>query len=498
MVRARWWFATPALAASLGCNGPEFQLAQMPDIPVVTRGQEADGGPANPGLGRPPVAAVPAPVAHAPGPPVPALPAESHPVLAVTLDSVLQLAEQQNPQMALARERVNQAFAEKELAESRWLPEINVGSGYYRHEGGIQDQTGVLVRSSMGAVIAGADLNARFDPRAGAYARLDAARRTWQQKGELRRVTSEVLLDAAGTYVDLLAAHSGLAIARSLNTDLTALRDRARRVAGVERGMRVEVVRIEAELTGQEALVRKLEGQARSASAKLCYLLGLDPCTDVLPADDTLVPLSLADADVSCCDLVAKATACGPGVKEMEAILGLIHKAMEDAAGPGRFLPVVTAQALEGGFGAGPNGSLTFANRFDLGVQARWNVTDLMTADVQRRIGCSAANQAHLTYADLKGKLTLAVQEARESILSNREQLRLAQEQIKKAQTALDLSDVRLREGIQGASYSEVLQSQRAVAAARANYVSILRDYDKAQLRLMVLTGGPCPSGPAR
>ena len=182
----------------------------------------------------------------------------------------------------------------------------------------------------------------------------------------------------------------------------------------------------------------------------------------------------------------------------MEAILCLIHKAMEDAAGPSRFLPVMTAQALEGGFGAGRNSDLTFANRFDLGVQARWNVTELLTADIQRRIGTSAANQAHLTYADLKGKLTLAVQDARESILSGREQLRLAEEQIKKARTATELSDVRLREGIQGASFSEVLQSQRGVAAARANYLSVLRDYDKAQLRLMVLTGGPCPSGPAR
>jgi outer membrane protein TolC len=88
------------------------------------------------------------------------------------------------------------------------------------------------------------------------------------------------------------------------------------------------------------------------------------------------------------------------------------------------------------------------------------------------------------------------VQEARESIISGREQVRLAEEQIKQAQTAMELSDVRLREGIQGASFSEVLQSQRAVAAARANYLSVVREYDKAQLRLMVLTGCHCPTAP--
>jgi outer membrane protein TolC len=346
-------------------------------------------------------------------------------------------------------------------------------------------------------LIAGADLAAVYDPRAAAFAKLDAARRTWQQKGEMRKVTTEVLLDAAGTYIDLLAAHTGLAIARGLDGDLKSLHERAQKLANLERGARVEVVRIEGEKFGQQQAIRKLEGQARAASAKLAYLLGLDPCTEIVPADDKLVMLSLADADVPCCELVNRAAACGPGLREMEAILCLIQKGMAEAAGPTRLLPVFSAQALEGGFGAGPDGTLSFTNRFDVAVQARWNVTQLLTADAQRRIGNSVLAQAHLTHADLKGKLTLAVQEARESILSGREQVRLAEEQIKQAQTALELSDVRLREGIPGATFSEVLQSQRAVAMARSNYLGALREYDKAQLRLLVLTGCHCPAVPA-
>jgi outer membrane protein TolC len=466
------------LALVLGCSAVESGFTLLPDAPVVARGQKVEIGPL--------VASEPATRTSPPA-------SDNHPVLEMTLDSVLHLAEEQNPQMALARERVNQAYAECDLAAKRWLPDINIGSGYYRHEGGIQDQTGVLVRSSTGALIAGADLSARLDPRAAAFAKLDAARRACQQKGELRRVTAEILLDAAGTYIDLLAAHQGLAITRSLETDLRWLHDRAQKLANLERGARVEVVRIEGEMTGQEAMRRKLESQARTASAKLVYLLGLDPCTEIVPADNTLVALCLADPDVPCCELVTKASSSGPGIQELEAILNLINKGMQDAAGPGRFLPVFTAQALEGGFGAGRNDDLTFANRFDLGVQARWNVTDVFNADIQRRIGNSLACQARLTYADLKGKLTLAVQESRESILNGREQIRLAEEQIKQASSARDLSDVRLREGIQGSSFSEVLQSQRAVAGARANYLSALRDYDKAQLRLMVLTGSSCP-----
>jgi outer membrane protein TolC len=498
MARARWRLAAPGLALALGCADLSSREAVLPDIPVLARGQSGE---------RPPLLE-PVPASRrAETPPVPLPPpvepsaitsnVEEQPILPVTLDAVLRMADEQSPQLALAREKVCQAFAEQALADKRWLPDVNVGTGYYRHEGGIQDQDGTLVRSSTGALIAGADLSARLDLRAAAFAKLDAARHTWQQKGELRKVTSEILLDAASTYIDLLSAHTALAIARGLDTDLRSLQERAQKLANLERGARVEVVRIEGELTGQQQMVRKLEGQARTASAKLAYLLGLDPCTQIVPADDKLVTLCLADADMTCCELVNRATTCGPGLREVEAILCLIQKGMADAAGPGRFMPVFTAQALEGGFGAGPNGSLDFANRFDFAVQARWNLTGLLTADAQRRIGNSALTQAHLTYADLKGKLTLAVQEARENILSGREQVRLAEEQIKQAQTAFELSDVRLREGIQGASFSEVLMSQRAVAAARANYLAVVREYDKAQIRLMVLTGCHCPTTPA-
>jgi outer membrane protein TolC len=411
------------------------------------------------------------------------------PVLSVTLESVLQLAESQNPSLAVARERVRQAFAEEELAAKSWLPEINVGAGYYRHEGGIQLQEGPLIKSSTGAIIAGADAAIRIDPKTTAFAKLDAARKLKTQQGELRKLTSDVVLDAAGTYIDLLAAHSGLALARSLERDLIALRERAEKLAALERGARVEVVRIEGELSGQAQLIHKLEGQARSASAKLAYLLGLDPCTELVPADSALIAFPLANADLPCCDLVAQALACGPGMKELEAILCIVQKGMAEAAGPARFLPTVTAQALEGGFWAGRDNALDPANRFDLGVQARWNLTELFTADIRRRIAASLQAQAQFTYCDLRGKLALGVQDARESILSGREQLKHAEAQIQQAKSALDLSEVRLREAIPGSTFSEVLLAQRAVAAAKANHLLVLREYDKAQLRLMVLTG---------
>src|SRR5262245_738228 len=125
--------AAPTLALALGCAGAEARLSR-PDASLVVRGQSTEPLPAprRAEVEKPPVADVPG---------SPAI----RPVLPVSLDAVFRLAEGQNPQLAVARARVQQAFAERDLAAQRWLPDIHVGAGYYRHEGGIQDQDGRLI-----------------------------------------------------------------------------------------------------------------------------------------------------------------------------------------------------------------------------------------------------------------------------------------------------------------------------------------------------------------
>jgi outer membrane protein TolC len=408
----------------------------------------------------------------------------------VSLDAVMRLAEDQNAQVALARERINQAYAEQELAEKRTLlPDISVGTGYYRHEGGIQLQEGPLTRSSTGAMLSGADIYAKLDLKAITFAKLDAARKTLQAKGEAKRVTTEVLLEASSTYIDLLAAHSGLAIARSLDDELRKLLNRAEKAANIERGWQVEVVRIRAEVNGHAQNVRKLEAQAKAAAAKLAYLLGMDPCSaELTPTDEQLVAFRLVDANQPVDALCAQALAHGPGLAELEGILAVIQEGMAKGESAARFLPILEARAIEGVFGAGPNDNMTFANRLDVAVQARWSLTDLCTAGAQRRIGCSLLSQTQLTYKDARSKLALGVREARETSVSGEQELTLTTEQILQTKKAAELSDMRLNEGLTN-SFTEVLLAKKSVAGAQANYLSVLRDFDKAQLRLMILCG---------
>jgi outer membrane protein TolC len=427
--------------------------------------------------------------------------------LAINLDTVLRMAEDQNLQVALARARVREACAESDVAAASWLPRLEVGTAYFRHEGGIVNPDGTFVRSSFGAFFGGLELNGHLDLRDAVYQRVNAERQLWQQKGELRQITSETLLDAAETYVDMLAARTGEAIAASMQKDLQDLLVRAQKLASTEPGARVEVARIQAQLKGRDQVALELHEQAERASVKLAYLLGLDPSLTLVPIDAQLAPFDLVDATPPAAELAAQALSTGPGIREMEGLLALIHESIERSKGPGRLLPVFDVFMAEGVFGAGPGARSDWDNRWDFGVAAHWNLTDACTRCDRERVIRAKTQEAHLAYQDLRAKLTTGVYESREAILSGREQIRVTQEQISDARRAFKLSDERLKNNVPSSSASEVLLSLQALSVAQSSYVNVLRNYDKAQLRLLLLLGpwgppsaadGNCPTPPEK
>jgi outer membrane protein TolC len=409
--------------------------------------------------------------------------------LPIGLDTVFRLAEEQNPQVALARERVREAYAEKEVA-SRWLPDIYVGTAYYRHEGGIQNEDGTLTHSSSAAMFAGLEIDGKLDVREFAYQKVNAQRKVWQQRGELSRVTSETLLGAASTYIDLLTARTGEAIAREIEGKLQGLLEHAERVTEVERASQVDVSRIRAELEAQQQTISRVRSQATGAAAKLIYLLGLDPSAELTPVDSRILAFELVDATPPAEYLVKKAQSSGPGVREMQGLLGVIQDSIDQGNnGLGKYLPIFEMRMGEGAFGAGPGDGMNWDNRWDMAVQARWNLSEAISARDRRHVAQAKVQQAHLVYRDLEGKLAAGIQEARETALSGREQITLGERQIQDARRAFELSDLRLRKNQQATSYSEALLALQALGRAQVNYLSALNSYDKAQLRLMVLLG---------
>jgi outer membrane protein TolC len=410
-------------------------------------------------------------------------------VLPIDLDTVLHLAEAQNVQVALAREKLHESEAEQSLADLSWLPDIHAGTAYYRHEGGIQNEDGTITHSSFGSMLAGVDLAGRLDLRNSAYQRINAERKVWQQKGELSRVTSETLMDAANTYIDLLTARTSEALIQRSEKYQNEVLERTEKLARELPAFKPQLEAIKAQAAVRRQALVQLCQQGDAAAAKLAYLLDLGPHVQLVPMDAALRPVELVDAAQPTAALVDQALRAGPGVRELEQMLNVIQSGMDRASGLGRLLPVFETRVLEGAYGAGHNATLEWANRCDIALQARWNLTDLFTASDRKRLASSRLRQAHLNYADLRGRLTLGVQEAQQSALSSREQLRLGTIQVGHAYESYQLSFKRLVEPVEGASATEVISAIQLLESAHLNSLSAIRAHNKAQVRLLVLLG---------
>jgi outer membrane protein TolC len=266
----------------------------------------------------------------------------------------------------------------------------------------------------------------------------------------------------------------------------------AKALAKVDPGLEVEAIRVEAELEGQMQTTRKLREGFKSGSAKMAYLLGIDPGADLVLMDRQMAAITLVDPQQSVEQLVAQAVANGPGVREMEGLLNLINETNQKSQGLGKYLPTFDVRVAEGAFGGGPGSRSDYENRLDVLLQARWNLTDAFTRGERQRQAQSRITQAHMTYHDIQARLNMGVQEGYEASRSNQEQMAYAENQMRYAKQAHERSKTRLATPALKGSPSEVLFATRLLGGAQLGYLSAIRDYDKAQLRLWLLLGPAC------
>ncbi|MFM7148337.1 MAG: TolC family protein [Gemmataceae bacterium] len=418
-------------------------------------------------------------------------------VIPITLDAVLRLAEQHNPRVGLAREKLNESMLTSAQGSVGWLPNTYAGVAYYRHEGGIQDFQGNLLHSSTGAIFPGLQINSELDLREGVYQLVDLERRIWQNKAELSQINNEILLEAGLTYIDLLTARRGESLTGELQKFEEKLLERAEKLAKSERGAAGLVEAIKAALTHRQQTRAKLRQQGNAASAKLVYLLGLPPGTCLNPVDLIFAPFELVDVTPTVCDLVNQAWTHGPGIRELEGLLNIAQMALDKSYGPHNMLPVLQVNLMEGPFGAGPGGTVNWDNRFDLGLQVKWNLTQACQTEFKRNLIRSKQTQAMLNYEELRGKLALGVTESRDSILAGREQIGLAGSQIRHASENYRLSDRRMEEGLPGSTVGDVLMAIRNLEQAHFNHIQAIQGHNKGQIRmLMFLGGGPSQAIP--
>jgi hypothetical protein len=266
---------------------------------------------------------------------------------------------------------------------------------------------------------------------------------------------AEAILEASGDYLDLLAARAALAVAMQTAERLDDLLKQANAMVYERLPFALEEVpHIQAELENQQADMAKCREAAIAVAARMRGGLGLDPGAGLGIAERQLIAYPLVNADIPAEVLIARAQRNGPGVREMDVQLTCCQECC----------------ARECNRGA------------------------LCSAAARRQQQCMAENQLRQVEAacqEARAKLSMDVQETRKAVLSARDQLESGLKKLSAATVAYESARDRLAHAANtwDRSPAQVLTALRTLQALNLSYVTAISDFDKAQVRLAVLTG---------
>ncbi len=474
------------------------------------------------------VAAQDPPPAKAPDHPQPLVTIEPPPgtilkdgELPIDLGTALRLAGAQNPELLLARERVSEAIALRQLAVAQLLPNINVGTNYDLHRGPLQQSNGNVLRVNRdalyygfgtGAVGAGTisipGLNYNLNVGEAWFGALQARQLVAERRFGALAVRNDVLLRVSLAYLDLQRADARRAIAVT-NRDEGAEVARLTAVYAarkVQQGRKADADRAAVELKRRDAELTQAEGDVLTASARLARELNLDPSARLKPVEGWAVPAPLVPDTVPLSELIAVALVQRPELAERRTEIRRALYALS-AARLLPFSPNVVLGFSAGGFGGGSdlvaqgvvaaNGQVTtgprfgdFGGRSDFDVAVYWTVRNLGVGNVALvREARSVVRQTQLRELETLNRVRAEVAESYARSAARAAQIDAAEKAVRAAREAFSEDLLRIR-GFFGLPI-ELMDSMRLLGRARYEYLDAIVEYNRAQFQLYVALGRP-------
>lgn len=428
----------------------------------------------------------------------------------IDLPSALALAGVQNPQLLLARQRVAEAVALRQLAAAQLLPNLVVGLNYDDHVGSIQQSTGQMLRLQRQSLYLGAGANAvgsgtpmvpgiqyNLNTSNAIFGFLSVRQTLQMQQFSSIATRNQVLLDVAIAYIELLRAEGGLAVAEQINSDVAEVARVTSSFAVTGVGRKADAHRAATELSLRTAQIQGFEADVQIASARLARLLHLDPSIRLKPIDPWLVPAPLVPPAAGLSDLIGTAMLQHPELAaQRSAIRAAFFELQTQRLLP--FSPQIMTGLSAAGFGGGGNSPdlgaqsefSSLSSRVDIELVAYWTLQNLGLGN-RALIDAARArvNQRDFRRLEALNRVRYDVASAYAWAHTRYAQLPALEQAVRAASDAFreDLARVRNHQGLP----IEVLNSLRLLADARLEYLDTVTDYNRSQFQLYVSLGQP-------
>jgi outer membrane protein TolC len=495
------------VAAGLLATGTGTLLAQPPaELPKMK-------APTPPGEKAPP----PRPVGEA-APPKTILQPGEYPI---DLSSALRLAGVENPELLLARARVSEVVALRQLAVAQLLPNFNAGTNYDQHRGVLQQSNGNILKVNRDALYYGLGANAvaagtvnipglYYNLNVGEawYGFLVSRQRVTTSQATADAVRNDVLLRVCLAYLDLLRGDARRAIVLKNRTEAAELARLTDVYSRRGQGRQADADRAAVELQKRDAELAQAEADALTASARLAELLNLDPSTRFRPIDGWAVPTPVVPDPIPLTELLAIALMQRPELAARRSeVQSTLYELSLAKVLP--FAPNVIMGLSAGGFGGGsnliaqPQGFIAgngqrqtgprfgnFDERSDFDVVVFWTFRNLGVGNLALvRAADSRVQQMRLRELETVNMVRREVAQAKARTDARLLQIEAAEKAVKFSSDAYTEDLIRIRGG-QGLPL-EVVDSMRLLARSRLEYLEAIIEYNRAQFQLWVALGRP-------
>jgi outer membrane protein TolC len=504
--------AAPALGASEVASEPDARECSLPDKTATAHTQTGsmdvrtvafdESQQAN--STEPAPSAQPLPLTSLPE--RPALdPRHEYPL---DLTTTLALVAGESPQVQFAQWRIEEAYAQLAEAEVLWLPSLQAGVSYHRHDGTYQASSGDIVdvnRSSLqggfgaGAVGAGTVPNpgvvARFHTTDAIFAPRIAERTAWARGHAAKATLNDQLLAAALAYLEMLDAAQQQAIAQETLTNTLDLAELTDSFAETGQGLQTDADRMAAELAVRRNDLIRAEEAIAVASVRLAEVASFDMAVRLVPVETTLVPIDLVPGSLDPHGLVVLGLNNRPELQEARCLVAEACERMQrEKYAP--LLPSLLLGLSYSGFGGGLGDQIgSMHDRADFDALALWEVRNLGFGErAARDTARTRIEQRRWEQVRLMDRVAREIAEAAAQVESRRQQIDVSQEAIAIARLSHERNLDRIRQG-QGLPI-EALQSVQALNIAQREYLRAVVSYDEAQFSLHRALGWPVSSHP--
>lgn len=424
----------------------------------------------------------------------------------IDLTAALQLAGANNIQIALAAERICEAQARLESAESLWIPSLVGGTSYNRHDGTIQNSDGTILSAGRSGLFVGGGPALGSTALAGqstGAARLgvdlslsDVIFRPLAERQSVRAAQAnqstafnDTLLQVALSYEELLRAQTRVAVVKEIVQNAEKLADVTEKFSRTGVGLEADALRARAELADRRRESLVAEEQVRVVSTELARLLRLDSGVTLTVVDAQPAPLDLIDLETPLPGLIALGLTQRPELARHQAeVAETVERLRQEEWRP--MIPTLYAGYSSGGMGGGVNSSFgSFGGRGDFDVMAVWELKNLGFGNrgLRRQRG-SQYRQAQLQLEQICDQIAAEVARTFHQSRFRRQQIEAAESEVKLAVESLELNF----KGIYGGAGLRPIEAQQAflaLAAARNHYAGAIIDYNQAQFQLLRALG---------